>query len=154
MDFLPSSSFSPSTPSICSELSDEFLSERLRVTMTEGLWSARLRSWGFECLGGQLEARAVSSLLGDEGSCLRTGTDTGMTSGRRLSSRGRFAFIPSDSVGLHGLCGSLPTCDGRNSLSEASLESVSRLASCDTLRFLRVLWMTPVGAAWTSRAPF
>lgn len=91
----------------CSELSDrEFLSERLRVTMTEGLWSARPRSWGFEGLGGQLEARAASSLSGEEGSCLRTGTDTGMTSGTRLSSRGRLAFRPSDSVGLHGLWGS------------------------------------------------
>lgn len=42
LDFLASSSFSPSVPPFCSELSDnEFRSERLRVTMTEGLWSAR-----------------------------------------------------------------------------------------------------------------
>lgn len=121
LDFLPSSSFSPSVPSFCSELSDkEFLSERLRVTMTDGLWSARPTSWGLEGLGGQLDARTASSLSGDDGSCLRTGTDTGMTSGRRVSSRGRLAFIPSDSVGLHGRCGSLLTCDGRNSLDEAS----------------------------------
>ena len=91
----------------CSELSDkEFLSERLRVTMTEGLWSARPISWGFEGLGGQLEARVASSLSGEDGSCRRTGTDTGMTSGRRLSSRGRLGFRPSESVGLHGLWGS------------------------------------------------
>lgn len=120
LDFLPSSSFSPSVPPFCSELSDkEFLSERLLVTMTEGLWSAWPRSWGFEALGGQLEARAASSLSGEEGSCLRTGTDTGMTSGRRLSSRWRLAFRPSDSVGLHGLWGSFTTCDGRDSISEA-----------------------------------
>lgn len=51
LDFLPSSSFSPSAPSFCSALSDkEFLSERLRVTMTEGLWSACPRSWEFEDL--------------------------------------------------------------------------------------------------------
>ena len=87
----------------CSALSDkEFLSERLRVTMTEGWWSARPRSWGLEGLGGQPEARAASSLSGDEGSCLRTGTDTGMTSGRRLSSRCRLAFRPSEAAGLHG----------------------------------------------------
>lgn len=87
----------------CSELSDKgFLSERLRVTMTEGLWSARFR--GFEGLWGQSEARAASSLSGEEGSCRRTGTDTGMTSGKRLSSRGRLALRPP--VGLHGLWGS------------------------------------------------
>lgn len=120
LDFLPSSSFSPSVPPFCSELSvKEFLRERRRVTMTEGLWSARPRSWGFEGLGGQLEARAASSLSGEEGSCLRTGTDTGMTRGRRLSSRGRLAFRPSDSVGLHGLWGSFTTCDGKDSISEA-----------------------------------
>lgn len=91
----------------CSELSDkEFLSERLRVTMTEGLWSSRPSSSGFKGLWAQLEARFPSSLSGEEGSCLRTGTDTGMTSGRRLSSRGRLAFKPSGSVGLHGLWGS------------------------------------------------
>lgn len=90
-----------------SEFSDkEFLSERLRVTMTEGLWSSRPTSWGFEGLGGQLEARDASSLSGEEGSCRRTGTDTGMTSGRRLSSRGRLPFRPSESVGLHGRWGS------------------------------------------------
>ncbi|KAF3845183.1 hypothetical protein F7725_008346, partial [Dissostichus mawsoni] len=62
--------------------------------MTEGLWSERPKSWGFKGLGGQVEASAESSLSGEEGSCLRTGTDTGMTRGRRLSSRGRLVFIP------------------------------------------------------------
>lgn len=95
LDFLPSSSRSPSLLPFCSELSDnEFLRERLRVTMTEGLWSERLKSWGFKGLWGQVEASAESSLSGEEGSSLRTGTDTGMTRGRRLSSRGRLVFIP------------------------------------------------------------
>lgn len=47
----------------------------------------------------------------------------------------------------------LTTC-GKDSISEAFWARVSRLTSWDTLRFLRVLWMTPVGAAWMSRAPF
>lgn len=84
----------------CSELSEsEFLSERLRVTMTEGLWSARPRSrWV------QVAPSAGSSRFGEDSS-LRTGTDTGITRGTRLSSRGLLVFKPS-SVGLQGLCGS------------------------------------------------
>lgn len=76
------------------------------MTMTEGLWLSRPGSWGFESLGAQIESTDASSLSGEEGSGLRTGTDTGMTSGRRLSSRGCLAFTPSESAGLHGLWGS------------------------------------------------
>lgn len=90
-----------------SGLSDsEFLSERLRVTMTEGLWLSRPASSGLAGLETQLEAAPNSSLSGEEGSCLRTGTDTGMMRGRRLSSRARLAPGPSASVGLQGLWGS------------------------------------------------
>lgn len=90
-----------------SGLSDsEFLRERLRVTMTEGLWLSRPGSSGCPGLETQLEAGPASSLSGEEGSCLRTGTDTGMMSGRRLSSRARLAPRPSGWVGLQGLWGS------------------------------------------------
>lgn len=74
--------------------------------MTEGLWSSRPGSWWLEGLGAQLEAGSKSSLSGEEGSCLRTGTDTGMMRGRRPSSRARLALRPSESVGLQGLWGS------------------------------------------------
>lgn len=74
--------------------------------MTEGLWSSRPSSWGLERREGQPEAGAASSLSGEEGSCRRTGTDTGMTSGTRLSSRGRLLFRLSALEGLHGLWGS------------------------------------------------
>lgn len=77
------------------------------MTMTEGLWVSRPGSWGSEVLGAQLEAGPRSSLSGEEdGSCLRTGTDTGMMRGRRLSSRARLAPGPSGSVGVQGLVGS------------------------------------------------
>lgn len=74
--------------------------------MTEGLWSSRPGSWWFEGLGAQLEAGPKSSLSGEDGSCLRTGTDTGMMRGRRPSSRARLPLTPSESVGLQGLWGS------------------------------------------------
>lgn len=74
--------------------------------MTEGLWLSGPGSSGFEGLESQLEAGPKSSLSGEEGSCLRTGTDTGMMRGRKLSSRARLAPRPSKSVGLQGLWGS------------------------------------------------
>lgn len=76
------------------------------MTMTEGLWLSGPGSSGFGGLGTQLEAGPKSSLSGEEASCLRTGTDTGMMRGRRLSSRARLAPGPSGSAGLQGLRGS------------------------------------------------
>lgn len=75
------------------ELSDtELRSERRRVTMTEGLWSVRFGSLG---LWGQLAEREVCSWSKDVGSACRTGTDTGITRGTRLSSLARLALKPS-----------------------------------------------------------
>lgn len=75
------------------ELSDrELRSERRRVTMTEGLWSVR---FGSLCLWGQLDDREVCSWSKKAGSARRTGTDTGITRGTRLSSRTRLALKPS-----------------------------------------------------------
>lgn len=71
--------------------------------MTDGLWLSQPGSEGLE---SQLEAGPNSSLSGEEGSCLRTGTDTGMMRGRRPSSRACLAPSPSKSVGLQGLWGS------------------------------------------------
>lgn len=76
------------------------------MTMTEGLWLSRPGSSGLGGLETQLEAGTSSSLSGEEGSCLRTGTDTGMMRGRRLSSRARLAPRPSDPLGLQGRWGS------------------------------------------------
>lgn len=75
------------------ELSDrELRSERRRVTMTEGLWSVRFGSLG---RWGQLAEREVCSWSKKVGSARRTGTDTGITRGTRLSSRTRLALKPS-----------------------------------------------------------
>lgn len=75
------------------ELSDrELRSDLRRVTMTEGLWSVRFRSlrrWG------QLADKEVCSWSNEVGSARRTGTDTGITSGTRLSSLTRLALKPS-----------------------------------------------------------
>lgn len=95
LDFFRSSSLSPSP--FCSVFSDrEFLSDRRRVTITEGLWSVLVWS-----LWIQAETRPGSSLDG-EASSLRTGTETGITRGTRVSSRERFTCSPS-SLGLQGL---------------------------------------------------
>lgn len=72
------------------------------MTITDGLWSRRPRSWGLAGPRVQLGARAASFCPGDDGSCFRTGTDTGMTRGKRLSSLGHFVFMPSVLAGLHG----------------------------------------------------
>lgn len=158
LDFLPSSSssFPPWVPPFCPELSvREFLSDRRRVTMTEGLRSMLVMSWSVgRC--GQPVPRIECSLSGEDederGSGLRTGTDTGMTRGIMLSSRGRLALWPPESLsmvprrgaglwGLQGLwgCSCLTTCGGSDSISEAFWASVTRLTSWETLSFLHVL---------------
>lgn len=77
------------------------------MTMTEALWLSRPASSGWEGLEeSQLEAGPRSSLSGEDGSCLRTGTDTGMMRGSRLSSRARLAPRASAWVGLQGRWGS------------------------------------------------
>lgn len=113
------------------ELSDtELRSERRRVTMTEGLWSGR--SLG---RSGQLAEREACSLSGESASVCRTGTDTGMTSGTRLSSLARLApptsisLIPRpepDAEGLQGLCGSYRNATNRMTYMDTSCQKIPR----------------------------
>lgn len=89
----------------CPELSDrEFLRDRLRVTMTEGLPSILVTSWRVKDLCGRPVSGVECSPSGEDedegGSGLRTGTDTGMTRGIMLSSRGRLALWPPESLSM------------------------------------------------------